>query len=139
MNFLSWSKFILLGIVTTLCLGCAHYQPRTHKDLVNYGVRLAQKGYWHEAAVHWRMVLETDPQNIAALNNLAIAAEVEGYPEKAEKILLQAQNLRTDSDVIRRNLAALTQREIDESSRPEKDSDYETRERKESRYDSSNH
>ncbi len=105
--------------------------------MVDYGIRLAQKGYWHEAAIHWRMVLETDPGNVAALNNLAVAAEVEGYPEKAEQGFQQALRLRPDSRIIQLNLGALSHREEDESTRPQNDRDYEPKKRKDSSYDSS--
>ncbi len=117
--------------------GCAVHRHRTPRDLVDYGIRLAEKGYWHEAAIHWRIVLEADPGNVAALNNLAVAAEVEGYPEKAEQGFHQALKLRPDSRILKLNLGALSHREENESTRPQSDREYEPKKRKDSSYDSS--
>ncbi len=100
-------------------LGCAHHQPRTSDDMIEYGVHLAENGYWHEAAVRWRMVLETEPENVAALNNLAIAAEFENHPEEALHALQKALQLRPDSKIIKKNIESLQKRAVDVSTRAE--------------------
>ena len=73
--------------------GCAHHKVRTHDDMIRYGIELAEKGYWREAAVHWRKVLEEDPDNVAALNNLGVAAEIKNHPEEGRKFFIAALNL----------------------------------------------
>ena len=97
-------------LIVGLCLfvfGCAHTNKRSHEDMLKYGIKLAKAGYWHEAAYHWRQILNEDPDNVAALNNLAIAAETEGYPRESHNALAKALELRPDSKPIRKNLMAL--------------------------------
>jgi len=100
----------ILLVLTVVISGCAHHGSRTHDDLIKYGIDLAQKGYWHEAAVHWRMVLNEDPENVAALNNLAVAAEVSNHMEEAEHLFTIALNYRSEDIHIRRNFVSLKER-----------------------------
>ncbi len=93
-----------------LSYGCAHKANRTDEDMLKYGIKLAKADYWHEAAFHWRRILDKDPDNVAALNNLAIAAESEGYPREAYAALKKALSLRPDSREIKKNLIALEKR-----------------------------
>ena len=108
---------ITLLIMMTGISGCVHHQKRSTEDLLSYGVRLAQKGYWHEAAIRWRKVAELDPGNIAAWNNLAIAAEAEGYPDRAKQLYDKALALDPGARYILKNIEALKQRSIDETTR----------------------
>lgn len=103
--------------------GCAYHHQRTHGDLIRYGIELAQKGYWTEAAVQWRLVLEEDPTNAAALNNLGVAAEIDSHPEEARALLYTALKERPEDKHIRQNLASVKDRENQEATR---DSDEET-------------
>lgn len=118
------SLFIFFCAFVLFC-GCAHHAKRTHDDLIRYGIELAEKGYWTEAAVQWRRVLEEDPENAAALNNLGVAAEIESHPEDARKLLSAALNLRPDSQRIKQNLVSIREREEKESSREKTDEDME--------------
>jgi Flp pilus assembly protein TadD len=124
------------GVLFVLCMsvlaGCAIHHPRTNDDLIRFGIKLARMGYWHEAAVHWRMVIEEDPENAAALNNLAVAAEVEGFSERARQGYEKALKLRPDSEYIKKNLGAIERRASDETTRaPEKKDSNEKHENKE--------
>ena len=105
--------------------GCAYHHKRTDTDLIKFGIELAEKGYWHEAAIQWRMVLNEDPSNVAALNNLGIAAEVDGQPQEARKLLMAALQHRPDDLQIKRNIVSVKEREDKENTREtddEKDS-----------------
>jgi tetratricopeptide (TPR) repeat protein len=114
-------KWVIVSFIMVGWLGCAMHHVRTANDLVRYGVELAEKGYWKEAVYHWEQALKTDPNHVAALNNVAVAYEVDQNPELAEKVLKKALSLRPDSQVIQKNLAALGQREHDELTRVEDD------------------
>ncbi|MBN1295322.1 hypothetical protein JXA80_00990 [bacterium] len=107
---------LVLAMVTGMA-ACAYHRPRTHTDMIRYGIELAEKGYWTEAAVHWRMVLNEDPNNAAALNNLGVAAEITDHPEEAKRLLTAALAKRPDEDKIRRNLASVKERETQQNSR----------------------
>ncbi|MBN1880178.1 hypothetical protein JW823_08710 [bacterium] len=99
---------VMVGLL--LITGCACHHPRTHEDLIRYGVTLAENGYWNEAGMQWRMVLNEDPNNVAALNNLGIAAEVLDSIDTASRFLNKAQHLRPDDKQIRKNIKSLQQR-----------------------------
>lgn len=101
--------------------GCMIRQTRKPADLIRFGVSLAEKGYWNEAAYYWRIVLDQDPENVAALNNLGVAAEVEECPDRARTLIGEALNLRPDSRLIRKNLQAMDRRKHDETTRKEED------------------
>ena len=48
------------------------------KEQVEFGIKVAQSGLWHEAIYRWEKAVELDPTYAAAWNNLAIAYEHEG-------------------------------------------------------------
>ncbi len=107
----------VIGLITGSLLavsGCVYNQPRTHEDLIRYGVILAEKGYWSEAGMQWRMVLNEDPENVAALNNLGIAAEVLDGLDTADKFLIKALSLRPDDEQIKRNVKLIRQRSVEQ-------------------------
>lgn len=64
--------------------------------MVRIGNREAHKGHWLLASEYYRRALEANPQNDAALYNLAIAAMTERQFTKAEDLVLSALQLRAD-------------------------------------------
>ncbi|HPQ40563.1 MAG TPA: hypothetical protein PLV45_09340 [bacterium] len=97
--------------------GCALHHTRSHSDLIRYGIELAEKGYWTEAAIQWRMVLEEDPSNAAALNNLGVAAEIDNHPQEARQLLFAALKEQPDNTHIKQNLVSVKEREEKETTR----------------------
>ena len=61
---------------------------------VRRGVGLARRGRWSEAERTWQAVLESAPENDAALFNLAIAAAQREAYDEAEEYARQARRLR---------------------------------------------
>lgn len=116
--YLSLDRRILLaGLAAAVAFsmtGCVHRNPRTHEDRIRYGVSLAEKGYWTEAGMQWRIVLNEDPDNVAALNNLGIAAEVLEGIETATRFIEKAYRLRPDDKHIESNLKSLQKRIVDQ-------------------------
>jgi tetratricopeptide (TPR) repeat protein len=104
-------------ILLLLLIGCSHLKVRTDDDMIRYGIELSRKGYWRDAAIHWRMVLDKDPNNAAAINNLAVAAEYEGLTENARQGYAKALSLRPSSVFIQKNLEALNERQNSEITR----------------------
>jgi Flp pilus assembly protein TadD len=102
--------YCIAGITTIVFSGCAHKRPRTHNDLLQYGVKLAEAGYWQEAAAQWKLVLREDPDNPAALNNLGVALEYFENFDDAEDYFEKAHNIRPDDKLIQRNRKALQNR-----------------------------
>ncbi len=101
---------LLFLSIAALMNGCTHIRPRTHDDLIRYGVQLAEAGFWQEAAAQWQLVLREDPENIAALNNLGVAMEESEKFEEAKQFLEKADSLRPSDRRIQRNRNALANR-----------------------------
>lgn len=114
---------VVLMIMCVFFSSCAYHRIRTHADLIRYGIELAERGYWEEAAVQWRMVLDKDPENAAALNNLGVAAEINDHPKEARSLLITALKYRPDDAHIRKNLASIKERKEKESTREDENED----------------
>jgi tetratricopeptide (TPR) repeat protein len=61
---------------------------------VRQGVLHAEQGEWDEAEKEWQLALELDPNNHAALFNLAVAADQRQQYEQAEDFAMQALRLQ---------------------------------------------
>lgn len=57
---------------------------------VRRGVRAAERDDWDSAVTHWQDALKANPQNDAAIFNLALAAASQNDFEKAEELALEA-------------------------------------------------
>lgn len=53
------------------------------KAQVDFGIRAAQADLWREAIYRFERAIEVDPTYAAAYNNLAVAYEKTGEPDKA--------------------------------------------------------
>lgn len=112
---------LILGLISLGLTSCAHKPPRTPRHLVRYGIELAEAGYWKEAQKQWEMVLRKDPENVAALNNLAVISELTSDFAAAQELLEKAIGLRPDDTRIKHNLNALHQRINDQNNQEKKD------------------
>jgi Flp pilus assembly protein TadD len=70
---------------------------------VEFGIAVAQKGLWKEAAYRWERATQLDPTYAAAFNNLAIAFEQQGEFEKARQAYEKAVELEPNNTMIRQN------------------------------------
>lgn len=76
-------------------------------DRIADGEHLAQEGRLDEAATLFEALLETEPNNPDALNNLgAVAIQLQDY-EKGLKALLRGFCLRPENDILRENVEIL--------------------------------
>ncbi|HWP99824.1 MAG TPA: tetratricopeptide repeat protein [Vicinamibacterales bacterium] len=73
------------------------------REQVEFGIVVAQKGLWKEAAYRWQRAVEIDPTYAAAWNNLAIAYEQQGRFEEARRAYERAVGLDPDNVFIRQN------------------------------------
>lgn len=69
----------------------------------SFGVEVASKGLWKEAAYRWQKAVELDPQNPKALNNLGVAYERSGKFEEALDAYENALELAPSNEQIRQN------------------------------------
>lgn len=73
------------------------------KQQVEFGIAVAQKGLWREAAFRWEKAVEIDPAYAAAWNNLGIAYEQQGQFDDAKKAYDKAITLDPNNEMIRQN------------------------------------
>ncbi len=69
----------------------------------SFGVEVASKGLWKEAAYRWEKAVVLDPQNPRAHNNLAVAYERSGKFEEALGAYETALELLPSNEQIRQN------------------------------------
>jgi tetratricopeptide (TPR) repeat protein len=99
---------IKLGFVLLLLLGAAwpaHAADRRDeaKSQVEFGISVAQRGLWKEAAYRWEKAVELDPSYGAAWNNLGIGYEQLGRFDDARKAYEKALEVEPDNTYIRNN------------------------------------
>jgi type IV pilus assembly protein PilF len=73
------------------------------KEQVEFGIQVAQRGLWREAIYRWERATQLDPTYAAAFNNLAVAYEHEGQPDKARGAYEKAVALDPENAMIRQN------------------------------------
>ena len=105
----------LLVAATLLTAGAAAAQPAASLDASasaggersgqenSFGVEVASKGLWKEAAYRWEKAVELDPQNPKAHNNLGVAYERSGKFEEALEAYETALELMPSNEQIRQN------------------------------------
>ena len=105
---------LALGATSTAALGAAAPVPVTAavadedarslaKAQVEFGIEVARKDLWREAAYRFEKAVETDPTYPAAWNNLAIAYEQQGNFNDANKAYTKAVELDPNNMLIRQN------------------------------------
>lgn len=110
---------LFLSLFGLMVVSCAYKTPRTPGHLVRYGIELAEAGYWKEARRQWEMVLSEDPENVAALNNLAVVSELFTDFAAAQELLVKASAIKPKDARIKHNINAL-QKRIDDQTGQEK-------------------
>lgn len=73
------------------------------KAQVEFGIDVARKQLWREAAYRFEKAVETDPSYAPAWNNLAIAYEQQGNFNDANKAYMKAVELDPNNMLIRQN------------------------------------
>ena len=93
-----------------LLLACLATFPDTGAVVKNpvtvqmeFGVKVAQKGSWNEAAFRFRKAVAGDPRNPRAYSNLAVAMESLGQFEAAREAYETAVGLAPKDEKIRQN------------------------------------
>jgi len=85
----------LLPLVVLLAAVAAPGLARasSSSDEVKFGIDVARRGLWREARFRFEKAVQQDPDNAAALNDLAIALEQEGDFERAREAYERALKL----------------------------------------------
>ena len=97
--------FLLMAALTLALTPCAVWADARSdaRAQVEFGISVAQKGLWKEAAYRWERATQIDPTYAAAFNNLAIAYEHQGDFEKARQAYEKATTLEPSNAMIRQN------------------------------------
>ena len=72
-------------------------------DELKFGRDAARFELWNEAIFRWEKVIDQDPNNSNAINNLAVAYETIGDFDRAAALYKKALELNEDSPQIRKN------------------------------------
>src|SRR5437870_10083263 len=86
----------LLLLLTLLLAVPTLARASTSADEVRFGIDVARRGLWREARFRFEKAVQQDPDNAAALNDLAIALEQEGEFDKAREAYARALRLRSE-------------------------------------------
>ncbi len=88
-----------------MAAAAAHASPVRSKaaDQLEFGVQMALKGSWREAAFRFEKAIKADPDNAFAHNNLGVALESVGEFEKAAAAYERALQLDPRNEKIREN------------------------------------
>lgn len=100
-----WFRSSLLTVLLlALASGAALANARDEaKAQVAFGIRVAQAGLWREALYRFTRAVAIDPTYAAGYNNLAIAYEQTGQPDKAREAYERALALDPGNSLIVQN------------------------------------
>lgn len=95
-----WLVPLLLLSLASPALADKRSDAAAHAE---FGIAVAQKGLWREAAHRWEQAVEVDPSYAAAWNNLGIGYEQLGRFDDARKAYEKALELDPSNTFIRSN------------------------------------
>lgn len=94
---------VLLLAAPVLAPGPLQAGDHSAERQVGFGLQVAQKGLWQEARFRFERAVALDPQNAAALNNLAVSCEQMGEFDKAREAYEKALALKPTDMYIQQN------------------------------------
>ena len=97
----------LASIATLICLllsGCVRLRDTSQTEAYNrFAIRAAQAQLWNEAVFRWNQVINIDPEDAKAYNNLGVAYEALGNIEEAIASYQRASELEPSNKYYRLN------------------------------------
>jgi len=90
-------RIAALGLLMTAASCASGPREPTPQEELHYGSKVAREGYWREARFRFQRVVDREPGNARAHNNLAIAMEAEGdfagaFEEYKKAVALDSAN-----------------------------------------------
>ena len=100
-------KYKLASIAIIVCLilsGCAGSRDIAQTDAYNrFAIKAAQAQLWNEAVFRWKQVIDIDPEDSKAHNNLGVAYEALGKMDEAIAAYERATELEPKNKYYRLN------------------------------------
>jgi tetratricopeptide (TPR) repeat protein len=100
---------LLFLILAFSVVGCGFRSSDFVREYNDFGVKCAKMGLWDEAIMRWNRVIEIDPKNAQAHNNLGVAYESKGNLEAAMVEYKTAVELDPGSKVYKSNYSKFKQ------------------------------
>ena len=102
---LKYNRLALIAILAYLILsGCVLSRDTNQIEAYNqFAIRAAQGQLWNEAVFRWKQVIDVDPENSKAYNNLGVAYEALGKIDEAVTAYQRATELEPDNKYYRLN------------------------------------
>ena len=98
------SRLCLLISFLSVLSGCGISSDKVSVNQYNdFGIRSAESKLWNEAIYRWNQVLNIDPRNAKAHNNLGVAFEALGRIDEALESYKRATELDSNSKYYRFN------------------------------------
>lgn len=100
-------KYKLASIAMIVCLilsGCAGSRDVAQTEAYNrFAIRAAQAQLWNEAVFRWKQVIDINPKDAKAHNNLGVAYEALGKMDEAITAYQHATELKPKNKYYRLN------------------------------------
>jgi len=116
-NYLSWNgirifmkilRYVIVNLILFsflfLIVGCAARNENLIASYNEFAIESAKAGLWNEAALRWKRIIEIDPNNAKAHNNLGVAYEALERFDDALREYELAVKLEPANKVYRKNL-----------------------------------
>ena len=102
---LNYSRLASIAILLCLLLsGCAGLRDTSQTEAYNrFAIRAAQAQLWNEAVFRWKQVINIDPEDAKAHNNLGVAYEALGNMDEAIASYQRAAELEPGNKYYRLN------------------------------------
>ena len=102
---LKYHRLAFIAILGCLMLsGCAMLRDTSQTEAYNrFAIRAAQAQLWNEAIFRWKQVINIDPDDSKAHNNLGVAYEAIGNMDAALAAYQRAAELEPDNKYYRLN------------------------------------
>lgn len=97
-------NLILFSFLLSI-IGCGLKNDELIDAYNEFAIQSAKANLWNEAALRWEQIIEIDPNNAKAHNNLGVAYEALERFEDALKEYKKAVKLEPENKIYRRNLS----------------------------------
>lgn len=97
----TFSLWLIVVLLSTI--GCGIANDKLIEQYNDFAIRSAKANLWNEATLRWQRIIEIDPKNAKAHNNLGVAYEAMERFDEAQAEYKKAIELDPGNDVYQRN------------------------------------